>query len=506
MSYPYHRQQKPRLGTPINKATACKLGLVACYLFNDNPPLLGKTYDLSGNNNTGTLVAGTHSVPGKFGPALSFDGTGDYVSLTKPIQFADNVPWTVLFRAKQDVSGANGMVLANATGVGFIWCSGGDSLWFRTAEDTDTKFTEVTDFTSYHDWVLTPSGTQNISLYKDGVLVATKEAASYNTSLNIGLIGRAVTHTTLDLDGQIEYVMIFNRTLSAGEIAQLYCKPFYMFDREWIELWSQGGLGSITIEASALALAGDMQAPSLAYDYSHIVSALAGLLAIQEPSLLISTIQTPAALSLAMDLQAPATAYDMVVNASAQTLTLMIHEPQTNFDFAVAISALSISLALKSPAIETSISVTFQGTAQALQVILKSPTINYDMTILAEALEAALSMGTAMVSYDCLVAAGAALAMALGLKPATIETGMTITFEAIAQGLLLSLKEPQAVYDFSQLIGALNLVAERQSILLEYDYAFDLSALPMSLSLFDPVVFAGLFQAAWAAERNVLLD
>jgi len=39
----------------------------------------GRIFDRSGNDHTGTLVGDTHWVLGKFGPALRFDGTSDYV-------------------------------------------------------------------------------------------------------------------------------------------------------------------------------------------------------------------------------------------------------------------------------------------------------------------------------------------------------------------------------------------------------------------------------------------
>jgi len=43
---------------------------------------------------------------------------------------------------------------------------------------------------------------------------------------------------TSDFDGDIDYIMIWNRALSAAEIQSLYIKPFQMFDENEIALSS----------------------------------------------------------------------------------------------------------------------------------------------------------------------------------------------------------------------------------------------------------------------------
>ncbi|KKL14339.1 hypothetical protein LCGC14_2516680 [marine sediment metagenome] len=72
---------KPIMGVQLNYGHDKSRGLVGIWIFNDKPGVVGRTYDLSGNGNHGTLVADTHSVPGKFGNALDFDGTGDTVQI-----------------------------------------------------------------------------------------------------------------------------------------------------------------------------------------------------------------------------------------------------------------------------------------------------------------------------------------------------------------------------------------------------------------------------------------
>src|ERR1044072_6410775 len=57
-------------------------GLVAAYSFNQGT---GSTVtDLSGNNITGTIVGATWTTQGKYGNALSFNGSTSYVDLGNP--------------------------------------------------------------------------------------------------------------------------------------------------------------------------------------------------------------------------------------------------------------------------------------------------------------------------------------------------------------------------------------------------------------------------------------
>src|SRR6266481_1658505 len=57
-------------------------GLVAAYNFNEGS---GPTVtDLSGHNLTGTIVGATWTNQGKYGNALSFNGTSSYVDLGNP--------------------------------------------------------------------------------------------------------------------------------------------------------------------------------------------------------------------------------------------------------------------------------------------------------------------------------------------------------------------------------------------------------------------------------------
>ena len=55
-------------------------GLVAAYGFNEGSGTV--VTDLSGNGNNGTITTATWSASGKFGSALSFNGTNSWVTVT----------------------------------------------------------------------------------------------------------------------------------------------------------------------------------------------------------------------------------------------------------------------------------------------------------------------------------------------------------------------------------------------------------------------------------------
>src|SRR5882672_3048353 len=69
------------LGCPFY-SLAQSPGLVASYSFNEGSG--GTVADSSGNNLTGTIVGATWTTGGRFGNALSFNGTSSYVDLGNP--------------------------------------------------------------------------------------------------------------------------------------------------------------------------------------------------------------------------------------------------------------------------------------------------------------------------------------------------------------------------------------------------------------------------------------
>jgi len=86
---------KPLPGRLIQPAHPLARGLVACWLMNEGSG--NRTKDLCVST-PDTFSGGTLFVPGKFGPCLSFDGTGDFIRRASGL--LATVPFTVVAWAK----------------------------------------------------------------------------------------------------------------------------------------------------------------------------------------------------------------------------------------------------------------------------------------------------------------------------------------------------------------------------------------------------------------------
>ena len=222
-------QQKPMLGQQINHLKA--KGLVGYWLMNEG---LGNVVnDLSGNNNPGTLVADTHWVPGKFGPCLSFDGTGDYVSFAA---ITLTGPWTIVFDVIQTKGVGTYNYISYDNGKDYILML--DSLRFRVRGNgvTTTWTLDKAFHNRYRHVVLTSDGT-NVTLYLDAV----NQGAYALAQLKVSSFGGGPLCPG-DLQGKLEYYYIFPRTFSASDAAELYQNPFGMFEPVF-PVWWYGGIG-----------------------------------------------------------------------------------------------------------------------------------------------------------------------------------------------------------------------------------------------------------------------
>src|SRR5208283_3710507 len=190
---------KPAPGTAINTSDSQGLatGLLAAWGMLEGS---GSTSaDSTGNGYTLTLDGTVSWTTIGSDPALSFAGSPS--TPYKPASLASELiragastnDWSVAFRAKQTVSGTNGMVFGDAATPDYCWLDGGNYLEF-SATVANYNFTGVTLFTADHDYVLSynHTGTQ-LSLYQDGTLIA---AASASCDLKITTLGAGYTNAT----------------------------------------------------------------------------------------------------------------------------------------------------------------------------------------------------------------------------------------------------------------------------------------------------------------------
>ncbi len=195
-----------------------------------------KVFDLSGNGNTGTLVANTHWVPGKFGSALDFDGSGDYVQLgdldalkSTSFTFVSEIivddltgeergifnKWTASnttrsFTCRVEKNGAIIFATQNASTITVKKTAAGiitTGVHYQIAVSYDY---EANDADIYVNDVLVPNSVQDDVLQKAKVTT---------TNVNIGAAQDAAQDP---FNGRMGYFYVYNRTFTASEIAEIY--------------------------------------------------------------------------------------------------------------------------------------------------------------------------------------------------------------------------------------------------------------------------------------------
>lgn len=257
---------KPRLFRKPRRGHWATKGLVGLWLFNEGSG--NKVLDLSGNGNTGTFVNTPTWVSGKFGPAVYLPGSNQYIT-ANPINPSDV---SISIWVKKNRNGSfERLVFDNDTGGYYTWgvqytsvntftfevYSAGGHFFSSTATITDTL---------WHNWVATYNGSQGANaicnLYLDGVFESSGALTNNSVEIPSGSVSLDIGRIQWDsvyYYGQfyIDNIVIYNRIVSASEIALLYREPFCMFERDPIELW----VGSVG--------AGEPPAVSVSVMYHH---------------------------------------------------------------------------------------------------------------------------------------------------------------------------------------------------------------------------------------------
>jgi len=202
-------------------------GLVLWLKFNEGS---GTTaYDSSFYNNHGTLVNGPTWVDGKYGKALSFDGSDDYVEVadSESLDITDEI--TIVVWAKPDGANEMGYLVAKGNPAAnqrynLYWNGANDQLvfWESGSERTSEKV-----FVDNNVWVqaaIVIDGT-TLKFYRNGVSAGTKTLSNPLESNSDALrIGHRVGDPSdaRCFKGTIDEVRIYNRALSSEEIQMLY--------------------------------------------------------------------------------------------------------------------------------------------------------------------------------------------------------------------------------------------------------------------------------------------
>lgn len=219
------------------------LGLVGYWSFNEGTGT--KAEDFSGSGNTGTLTTTVSTLPqwtnGRFGSALTFDGSTDYVPVDSVSSSLHTGPIAVSLWFKPNVTITSASAAATLFTLGDQTSTNDFSLNFNQCISSDGKLSLCYDpggttaqFEAsptswaagvWHHAVATYDGT-TYALYVDGALASsgndTRTGLTFSTHAAIGSIDHP--SPTSFFNGVIDDVRVYNRGLSATDVANLYQK------------------------------------------------------------------------------------------------------------------------------------------------------------------------------------------------------------------------------------------------------------------------------------------
>jgi len=180
--------------------------------------------DISGNKNTGTINGATW-VNGVSGKALSFDGVNDWVNLSSKSNFNFGAnSFAVTAWINFDGLAGDQNILAFYTTINqalqFAWSTNVLTVWGETSTVLSTSgFSPVLNRWYYVAYVRNGN---NWDIYVNGVSYAsvtdTRTLNAPRDDIGIGLLPTSLQY----FDGSIDEVRVYNRSLSASEIQQLY--------------------------------------------------------------------------------------------------------------------------------------------------------------------------------------------------------------------------------------------------------------------------------------------
>jgi hypothetical protein len=195
--------------------------------------------DASGNGRTATLIGGPVWTTGKIGGALSFNGTTAYVSAPPSASVANLPQFTVAGWFKTNSSVRDIVLYSEGRTVG------GDVSYFRLRLNaggtpgrlnadlrTDSSsgssnmamgFNGNYNNNAWHHFAVVRSAANSWTLYVDGAAKYTSGQFAGQTTINRVTLGAWGLSTTRDyFPGLLDEVVLYNRALSASEIAALH--------------------------------------------------------------------------------------------------------------------------------------------------------------------------------------------------------------------------------------------------------------------------------------------
>jgi len=222
--------------SPATVANSCLLARVAHWKLDDNGANT-TVLDWSGNAYTGVLKGGDNtadlSITGKVGKAFRFNGTDDSVNCGDILKNGTNsFSVSAWFKTTSVATGTSNAILQNkstgtAVAAGYRLAAPAGTIVFHIADGVNqasmSRGSGLNDDSWHHVVGVVDRTTDLMRLYIDGLLsgdASSTAAIGDITSVNDLCIG-SLSDQWHFFDGGIDDAMIFNRALTANEVAWL---------------------------------------------------------------------------------------------------------------------------------------------------------------------------------------------------------------------------------------------------------------------------------------------
>jgi len=200
-------------------------GQVAAYSFNEGTG--SSVADASGNNNLGTVTAGSWTTSGKFGNSLVFNGTSTRVFIGSSTSLNLTAGMTVMAWVYPTANQTGNRTIIRRETNGYWLYSGRTTGTMRpyggavvgSGTETVTAPTALALNTWSHVAVTYDGAT--VSLYVNGTLVSTNGASGSIVSGTTPLYIGGTASSTDYFQGRIDEVRVYNRALSSTELATI---------------------------------------------------------------------------------------------------------------------------------------------------------------------------------------------------------------------------------------------------------------------------------------------
>ena len=216
-----NQQVSAEVNVTVSNSSTTPLGLVAAFNFNEGA---GTTVtDKSGTGNNGTISGATWSTDGRFGAALSFNGTSAWVTVPDAASLDFTTSFTVeAWLNPTSVTGWRTVILKEAgskLAYGLYGVNGSSrpSGWIQTTRDYYVNSTTALATNTWTHVAYSYDGA-TLRMFINGTQVATA-AGPTGLSVSTGPLrigGNAIWGEYFS--GRIDEVRVYNRALSAAEI------------------------------------------------------------------------------------------------------------------------------------------------------------------------------------------------------------------------------------------------------------------------------------------------